>query len=317
MAKSQLFKPPVLDFIINHGGVFPVRRGPARPGGLHHRPHDLRPGRHGADVRRGRALAHQGARRAQARPRPARARVGRAGRAGRDPRLRARAGGEAAAAPEGDGPVRRAAHVRARSTTRHASSRRRSPSRSSTACATMYEALDAAGTRAACSRACAASAATALPRRAEPRLQPFLRTCQSHGHLGDRLAVRVGQLDLDRELDLAVRVEALEQRLLALAQRAGCGDRPLRQLQVGDLGGAREGRDLAHALGERAHEGGAGGRLAGREQRAGVLRADVVVQLARRRAGAPRRGRRRPRPRSRPMWRLKGIACSSPCATAS
>jgi len=27
MAKSQLFKPPVLDFIINHGGVFPVRRG--------------------------------------------------------------------------------------------------------------------------------------------------------------------------------------------------------------------------------------------------------------------------------------------------
>ena len=29
MAKSQLFKPPVIDFIINHGGVFPVRRGPA------------------------------------------------------------------------------------------------------------------------------------------------------------------------------------------------------------------------------------------------------------------------------------------------
>jgi 1-acyl-sn-glycerol-3-phosphate acyltransferase len=27
MAKSQLFKPPVVDFIINHGGVFPVRRG--------------------------------------------------------------------------------------------------------------------------------------------------------------------------------------------------------------------------------------------------------------------------------------------------
>jgi 1-acyl-sn-glycerol-3-phosphate acyltransferase len=27
MAKSQLFKPPVIDFIINHGGVFPVRRG--------------------------------------------------------------------------------------------------------------------------------------------------------------------------------------------------------------------------------------------------------------------------------------------------
>ena len=29
MAKSQLFKPPVIDFIINHGGVFPVRRGHA------------------------------------------------------------------------------------------------------------------------------------------------------------------------------------------------------------------------------------------------------------------------------------------------
>ena len=27
LAKSQLFKPPVIDFIINHGGVFPVRRG--------------------------------------------------------------------------------------------------------------------------------------------------------------------------------------------------------------------------------------------------------------------------------------------------
>ncbi len=27
MAKSQLFRPPVLDFIINHGGTFPVRRG--------------------------------------------------------------------------------------------------------------------------------------------------------------------------------------------------------------------------------------------------------------------------------------------------
>jgi 1-acyl-sn-glycerol-3-phosphate acyltransferase len=27
MAKSQLFKPPVLDFILTHGGTFPVRRG--------------------------------------------------------------------------------------------------------------------------------------------------------------------------------------------------------------------------------------------------------------------------------------------------
>jgi 1-acyl-sn-glycerol-3-phosphate acyltransferase len=27
MAKSQLFKPPFLDFILSHGGTFPVRRG--------------------------------------------------------------------------------------------------------------------------------------------------------------------------------------------------------------------------------------------------------------------------------------------------
>ena len=27
MAKSQLFKPPLLDFILTHGGTFPVRRG--------------------------------------------------------------------------------------------------------------------------------------------------------------------------------------------------------------------------------------------------------------------------------------------------
>jgi 1-acyl-sn-glycerol-3-phosphate acyltransferase len=27
MAKSQLFRPPLLDFILTHGGTFPVRRG--------------------------------------------------------------------------------------------------------------------------------------------------------------------------------------------------------------------------------------------------------------------------------------------------
>ena len=59
MAKSQLFKPPLIDFILNHGGVFPGAAGPARRGGVHHGAHDLRPRRHGADVRRGRALAHR------------------------------------------------------------------------------------------------------------------------------------------------------------------------------------------------------------------------------------------------------------------
>ena len=60
----------------------------------------------------------QGAGPAQAGPRPARARVGRAGRAGRDPRLGARAGGEARRHAEGDGPVRRAASASSRSTIR-------------------------------------------------------------------------------------------------------------------------------------------------------------------------------------------------------
>ena len=36
MAKSQLFKPP-MEWIYTHGGVFPVRRGVRRRGGVHHR----------------------------------------------------------------------------------------------------------------------------------------------------------------------------------------------------------------------------------------------------------------------------------------
>ena len=109
-------------------------------------------------------------------------------------------------------------------------------------------------------------------------VQAFLRTCQCTVICRDRRAIGVGQLDLDRELHLAVRVEAPEQFGLALAQGAGGGDRPAGEFQVGDLGGPGEGRDLAHPLRERAHERGAGGRLAGGEQRAGVLRSDMVVQ---------------------------------------
>ena len=41
MAKSQLFQPP-MQFIYTHGGVFPVRRGHARRGGLQDRPRGAR-----------------------------------------------------------------------------------------------------------------------------------------------------------------------------------------------------------------------------------------------------------------------------------
>ena len=56
-------------------------------------------------------------------------------------------------------------------------------------------------------------------------------------------------------------------------------DRALGDLFVGDLGAAGERRDVAHALGEGADEGGARGGLGDGEEGAGVLGADVVVQL--------------------------------------
>ena len=69
-------------------------------------------------------------------------------------------------------------------------------------------------------------------------------------------------------------------------------DRALGDLLVGDLGAAGERGDVAHALGEGADEGGAGGGLGDGEEGAGVLGADVVLQLVRARAGP-----RSPRPR--------------------
>ena len=202
MAKSQLFKPPVVDFIINHGGRLPGAARAARRGGLHHRPHDPRPRRHRADVRRGRALPHQGARPAQARARAAGARVGRAGRAGRDPRLRARAGGASAAASRRS---RSSSASRSRfGQVEHpdaASSRRRSPSRSSSACATMYEALSKPGPARRARAACARSAATAPRSRADascPRLRlraPYGRSAPSRG---DRVIQQSVEVALDR-----------------------------------------------------------------------------------------------------------------------
>ena len=74
MAKSQLFGLPIRLHPLPRRHV-PGPPGQARRGGVHHRAHDPRPGRHRADVRGGRPLAQQAARQAQAGPRPAGARV--------------------------------------------------------------------------------------------------------------------------------------------------------------------------------------------------------------------------------------------------
>ena len=90
MAKSQLFGNPILNYIFRIGGVFPVRRG-------HHDEEAFKTAhavfdRGGCVLMycRGRPLAQRRPRRAEAGRRPPRARVGRAGRPGRDPRLRRR-----------------------------------------------------------------------------------------------------------------------------------------------------------------------------------------------------------------------------------
>ena len=87
MAKSQIFGPPVLTYIFKHGGVFPVRRG-------HHDEEAFKTaftlldqGEMLLDLRRGRPLAQRRAGRAETGDRPDRARIRRAGRPGRDPRL--------------------------------------------------------------------------------------------------------------------------------------------------------------------------------------------------------------------------------------
>ena len=134
MAKSQLFRPPVLDFILNHGGTFPVRRG--------HRDEEAFITAHSIFDRGGTVLMYaeggrqrtQGAGPAKAGSRQAGAGVGSAGRADRDPRLRACAGHKARDDAQGHRAVRRAAAVSSRSTIPRASDLRRSPNRSSIEC---------------------------------------------------------------------------------------------------------------------------------------------------------------------------------------
>ena len=112
MAKSQLFGPPVLTYIYKHGGVFPVRRG-------HHDEEAFKTAYELLDQGEMLLVYAEGGRsrtrragRAETRDRPDRAGVRRADRPGRDPRLGRRAQLEAPALPEGDGPVRRADHLR-------------------------------------------------------------------------------------------------------------------------------------------------------------------------------------------------------------
>ena len=87
MAKSQLFTNPVIKFIFNHGGVFPVRRGHHDEEAFNTAHTILGRRRVPAHVPGGRALANRRARRAEAGGRQDRAGVGRAGGAGGDPRL--------------------------------------------------------------------------------------------------------------------------------------------------------------------------------------------------------------------------------------
>ena len=114
MAKSQLFERP-MQWVYTHGGVFPVRRGYADEEAFKTATSILARRRHDRDVQRGRPLAHrQAVGQGAAGHRPARAAVRRDDRAGRDPRLVARAQLEAAAVPEGHDPVRRPDPVGAR-----------------------------------------------------------------------------------------------------------------------------------------------------------------------------------------------------------
>ena len=161
MAKSQLFKPP-MQFIYTHGGVFPVRRGARDEETFITAETILAQG--GAITmycEGGRSRTGKVAEQAKRGIGRLALRDGRAGRADRDPRLLARAQLEAAAVPEGHGPVRRRAALGARSRTPRASSSRRSPTRSSS--------RSAACTRASRSTAARASSARARP---APRRAP-------------------------------------------------------------------------------------------------------------------------------------------------
>ncbi len=132
MAKSQIFGPPVLTYVYKHGGVFPVRRG-------HHDEEAFKTAFTILDQEEMLLIYAEGGR---SRPASSASRnraigrlaleSGRAGRPGRDPRLRLGAALEALPLPEGDGPVRRAASPSRSRSRPTASASSRSRPRSST-----------------------------------------------------------------------------------------------------------------------------------------------------------------------------------------
>ena len=134
MAKSQLFGPPVLTYIYKHGGVFPVRRGHHDEEAFETARTLARPGRDAARLRRGRPLplaaswASRNRASAGSRWNP--------GRRSSRSRSTAPSGSavEAAALPQGHGPVRRAALASRSRRRRAASASSRSRPRSSPGC---------------------------------------------------------------------------------------------------------------------------------------------------------------------------------------
>ena len=136
MAKSQLFRPPVLDFILNHGGTFPVRRGKRDEEAFITAHTIFDRGGMVLMYARGRALAH-----ARSSGSRSRASAGsRSSPACRWSRWRSTAPSTCARPravrfPKVTMQYGSARHVRRGRAPSHASSRRRSLSRSSTACA--------------------------------------------------------------------------------------------------------------------------------------------------------------------------------------
>ena len=214
MAKSQLFGVhPVLDFIYKHGGVFPVLRGQARRGGLQDRAHGAEPGRDRADVRRraaGRAPRSLGS--------PSQG-VGRLALESGVPVV--------PVAIHGSQDVREFRRLRfPKVTVQYGEpiafqpvenpTREQSQETSEQIFNRVREDVRGAGPRGPQGRPRAPP--PRAPARASARADAcsryaFLRTCQSTVISATVGAALVGELDLDREYDLAVRVEALQQRL--------------------------------------------------------------------------------------------------------
>ena len=202
MGKSQLFKG-VGAWVFSHGGVFPVRRG-------HHDEEAFITAfkileRGGAVVmycEGGRSRTGELGDEARPGNRAAGARVGGAGRAGGDPRLLSGAQLEAAAVPEGDGPVRRAVQVRAC---------RGQPSREQQqeAADEIFERIEGAARRARAARRqgrAATRPASVRDRVATPRLTRPSSSIAGLAHLelldlaGDGHRERVDELDVARDL---------------------------------------------------------------------------------------------------------------------